>query len=168
LFERRGYQIDEIRVIAALENGRRLLPFALTRLGALSTMRDSDAFRSLGALFKRVKNITKNVDARLGQTGPLEALRGPLREPAALALVDEFASRWPLMEAAIRQDRLSEAMQQLAGLYPAVDRFFTDVLVMVEDPTLRDGRLKLLTHLRNVVLQHIGDISEIASEEKAA
>jgi glycyl-tRNA synthetase beta subunit len=39
---------------------------------------------------------------------------------------------------------------------------------MAEDPKLREGRLKLLTHLRNAVLQHIGDISEIASEEKAA
>jgi glycyl-tRNA synthetase beta chain len=59
-------------------------------------------------------------------------------------------------------------MHHLAGVYPAVDRFFTDVLVMAEDPKLREGRLKLLTHLRNAVLQHIGDISEIASEEKAA
>jgi glycyl-tRNA synthetase beta chain len=168
LFERRGYRVDEIRVVAALENGRRVLPFALTRLGALSTMRDAEAFRSLASLFKRVKNITKDIATRAGDLGSLESLRAPLTEPAELALVDELASKWPVVEKALHEGRVSDAMHHLAGVYPAVDRFFTDVLVMAEDPKLREGRLKLLTHLRNAVLQHIGDISEIASEEKAA
>jgi len=60
------------------------------------------------------------------------------------------------------------AMQQLGSLYPSVDRFFTDVLVMADDPTLRQARLALLTRLRTPILQRIGDISEIATEEKTA
>ena len=57
-------------------------------------------------------------------------------------------------------------MQQLAALYPAVDRFFTEVLVMAEDQKLREARLELLVRLRSLVLNRIGDISEMASEEK--
>jgi glycyl-tRNA synthetase beta chain len=132
-------------------------------------MRDSDAFRSLASLFKRVKNITKSIPTDgLGYAVTFEQLRAPLREPAELALVDELRERWPAVESALQHDRLSDAMHQLAALYPAVDRFFTDVLVMAEDTGLREGRLRLLTHLRSLVLERIGDISEIAAEEKAA
>jgi glycyl-tRNA synthetase beta chain len=56
-------------------------------------------------------------------------------------------------------------MRELGSLYPPVDRFFTDVLVMAEDPQLRQARLALLTHLRSAVLRNIGDISEMAPEE---
>ena len=56
-------------------------------------------------------------------------------------------------------------MQQQSALYPAVDRFFTDVLVMAEDPRLREARLELLVRLRNLVLERIGDISEIAEDK---
>jgi len=143
------------------------LPFALARLDALSTMRDSDAFRSLASLFKRVKNITKNISAGngLGAGITFEQLRAPLREPAELALVDELRERWPAIERALQHDRPSDAMHQLSALYPAVDRFFTDVLVMAEDPQLREARLELLVRLRNLVLERIGDISEIAEDK---
>src|SRR5262249_13446688 len=136
LFERRGYRIDEIRTVAALEHGKNVLPFALARLAALSTMRDSDAFRSLAALFTRVKNLRKGVSGGLGEERPLAELKARLREPAELALVDQLIDRWPALESALKHDRLPEAMQQLATLYPAVDRFFTEVLVMAEDQKL--------------------------------
>jgi glycyl-tRNA synthetase beta chain len=60
-----------------------------------------------------------------------------------------------------------EAMQELASMSPAVDRFFTDVLVMADDPVLQAARLKLLTHLRTTVLEYFGDISEMAADEKS-
>jgi glycyl-tRNA synthetase beta chain len=165
LFERRGYQIDEIRTVAALQQ-RDQLPFVLARLEALSTMRDADAFRALASLFKRVKNITKGIAGRLGDETPLADLKARLREPAELALVDQLNDRWRVLESALQHNRLSEAMQQLAALYPAVDRFFTDVLVMTDDQKLREARLELLVRLRSLVLERIGDISEMAAEEK--
>ena len=45
-----------------------------------------------------------------------------------------------------------------------MDKFFVDVLVMVDDPELRRARLSIMAHLRNLVLS-IADISEIVSEE---
>jgi glycyl-tRNA synthetase beta chain len=167
LFERRDFRPDEIRVVAALDNGRRLLPFALARLDALSTMRDSESFRALGSLFKRVKNITKGISGGLGYGRPLSDLRSSLREPAELALVDQLDERWSKLEDALHHDQLSVAMHHLAELYPAVDRFFTDVLVMAEEPELRAARLELLVRLRTLVLERIGDISEMAADEKS-
>jgi glycyl-tRNA synthetase beta chain len=163
LFERRGYQADEIRVVAALDAGRRRLPLALERLGALSAMRSSESFRALAALFKRVKNITKGIDDR-GEE--LSAIRTALQEPSELALLDDLATRWPLIQAALSGGRSHDAMSALAALYPAVDRFFADVLVMADDAALRRARLALLARLRSAVLTEIGDISEMVPEEK--
>ena len=42
----------------------------------------------------------------------------------------------------------SRRCASLARSYPPVDRFFIDVLVMAEDPQLRQARLALLTHLQ--------------------
>jgi len=52
----------------------------------------------------------------------------------------------------------------IVGLRGPVDRFFTDVLVMAEDPQVRKDRLSLLTMLRDTITQ-IADISEMAAEE---
>jgi glycyl-tRNA synthetase beta chain len=48
----------------------------------------------------------------------------------------------------------------LAGLRGAVDRFFDEVMVMVEDPCLRANRLALLARLQTLFLQ-IADISRL-------
>jgi glycyl-tRNA synthetase beta chain len=55
-------------------------------------------------------------------------------------------------------------MRELGALSGPVDRFFIDVLVMAEDPAVRQARLALLTVLRGVILD-IADIAEIAPEE---
>jgi glycyl-tRNA synthetase beta subunit len=41
-------------------------------------------------------------------------------------------------------------------------------MVMADDASLRDARLSLLVRLRRAVMQKIGDISEIAPDEKQA
>jgi glycyl-tRNA synthetase beta chain len=125
-------------------------------------MRTSESFRALAALFKRVKNITKAVE---DEGDELSAIRRALKEPAELALIDEFSTTWPLIESALGRGRADDAMAALAALSPAVDRFFADVLVMAEEPALRRARLALLTRLRTVVLTHIGDISEVVADE---
>ena len=44
------------------------------------------------------------------------------------------------------QDYLS-GLNQLSGLRPVVDEFFDHVMVMAEDPRIRDNRLALLSTL---------------------
>ncbi len=40
-----------------------------------------------------------------------------------------------------------QGLEQLAELRPAVDQFFDDVMVMVEDETVKNNRLALLNQL---------------------
>ena len=60
--------------------------------------------------------------------------------------------------------RYGDAMREVAHLRQPVDQFFTDVLVMADDPDLRQARLTLLSTMRNAILQ-IADIAAIAPEE---
>ena len=55
----------------------------------------------------------------------------------------------------------TRALLEVAALRPAVDRFFTEVFVMVDDPALRQARLGLLAALRDTV-RAIADLSAIA------
>jgi glycyl-tRNA synthetase beta chain len=156
LFERRGFRADEGRAVK--EYWRQPLS-AFKRVEALARARQSKNFEALAVLFKRVKNITKEFDGEL-----TPARRALLVEPAETALLKEIDARFPAIEAAVAQEKYADAMRELGGLSLPVDRFFVDVLVMADDPAVREARLALLTALRRTIL-NIADIAEIAPEE---
>ncbi len=133
------------------------------KVSALPEFAASTAFKQLATTFKRVKNIAKELKI---EPQPMSSLREALREPAETALLREIELRTPkVVDASARRDFRS-ALAELASFGPTVDKFFTDVLVMAEDPVLRQARLSLLAHLRDVVLT-IADPSEIVAEEGA-
>lgn len=117
--------------------------------------------QALAAANKRVSNIL----AKQGGAA-LPALQATLlREPAEQALaaaVSELAQRvQPLFAAR----KYREGLEQLAALRAPVDRFFDEVLVMAEDPAVRDNRLALLAQLRALFLE-VADISLLAPAAK--
>jgi glycyl-tRNA synthetase beta chain len=163
LYEQRGAHGDEIRVIRA---GRwELNDTIAARLAEFKRVRSSSQFRALAALFKRVKNIAGAVsdDGR-----DLTALKRVLKEPAELALADAMIEREAVFARAVASRHFGEAIDRIAELYPFVDKFFTDVLVMTDDTGLREARLTLLARLYRSIRQNIGDISEMAPEAKQA
>jgi glycyl-tRNA synthetase beta chain len=157
LFERRGYRPDEARAVAAHWAQPHL---ALRRIDALQKSRASADFEALAILVKRINNITRGFQ----KTAAVAALGAGLTEPAERALADEFARRWPAIEAALDAARFADAMREVANLRAPVDRFFTDVMVMAEDPAVRDARLTLLATMRDAILR-IADIAQIAPDE---
>jgi glycyl-tRNA synthetase beta chain len=52
-------------------------------------------------------------------------------------------------------------LARLAGLRPAIDTFFDDVMVMTDDQSVRRNRLALLSDLRALFLD-IADISRLS------
>jgi glycyl-tRNA synthetase beta chain len=162
LLEKRGFKADEIRVVAALKRPWGSPRASLQRVEALAQVRSSADFQALATLFKRVKNITKGVE---DPARTIADIQSALKEPAELDLARQLAGRWPGITAALDDGEYVRAMQELSALSLPVDRFFTDVLVMADDPALRDARLALLTRLRSAVLEHIGDMAEMAPEE---
>jgi glycyl-tRNA synthetase beta chain len=157
LFERRDFKADEARAVTPHWAWPHL---ALKRIEAVQKSRASSEFEALAVLLKRVNNITKGFDATAG----MDELKPKLREPAEIALADELGRRWNSIETALSDARYGDAMREVAHLRQPVDRFFTDVLVMADDPALRQARLTLLSTMRNAILQ-IADIAAIAPEE---
>jgi glycyl-tRNA synthetase beta chain len=124
---------------------------------ALQAMRASDDFQALAVLFKRVKNIARELKEEV----PLD--RPALAEPAEQALLAELDARRPRVGQAAAAHDYKRALTEIAGLRAPIDRFFTDVFVMADEARLRTARLKLMAELRDLVLD-LADISEIVPQ----
>ena len=61
----------------------------------------------------------------------------------------------------LEQHEYTAALGELAKLRGVVDRFFDDVLVMVEDKATKRNRLALLAELRALFLD-VADVSRLA------
>jgi glycyl-tRNA synthetase beta chain len=151
--EQRGAAIEVVR--GATASAADVRPLRARRLAAaLQAMRASEDFQALAVLFKRVKNIARELAA----PGALD--RSALTEPAERALVAELDARRPRIEEAARAADYRRAFVEIAAMRPVVDTFFVQVFVMAEDERLRFARLTLMAELRDLILD-LADISEI-------
>jgi glycyl-tRNA synthetase beta chain len=150
--EQRGFAAEVVR---AATPGGDVSPLRARRVAeAIQRMRASEDFQGLAVLFKRVKNIAKE----LRDSAPLE--RDALTEPAERALVEQLDRCRPRIQEAVARNDYRAAFIDIAGLRAAVDQFFTEVFVMAEDARVRRARLTLMAELRDLIL-HLADISEI-------
>ena len=97
----------------------------------------------------------------------LEELKARLREPAELALADAVIKRGPAIERALAEARYGDVMNEIVTFREPVDRFFTEVMVMVDDRDLRDARLAILVRLKTQILQ-FADPSAVVQDERQA
>ncbi len=152
--EQRGYPGEIARAATSSPDVR---PLRARRVAeALSGMRASEDFQALAVLFKRVKNISRE----LPEAAALD--RSALTEPAETALLAELDARRPRIGQAAAAADYKRAFIEISGLRGPVDRFFTDVFVMADDARLRTARLALMAELRDLILD-LADISEIVS-----
>lgn len=147
----RGYPPDEVEAVLgarepdALDDPRE----CLERLRALHRVRAEvpEDFEHLAVAFKRAKNI-------VGQESP---------GPADPALFEKEAEK-DLFDVVRRLEHINGGydarLRSLATLRGPVDRFFTDVLVMAEDPRIRANRLGLLQPAL-ALFYRIADISKL-------
>jgi glycyl-tRNA synthetase beta chain len=156
VLEQRGFPITVVRGATAVQTD--IAPLRARRIAAaLQAMRTSDDFQALAVLFKRVKNIAREL------TGRASLERDVLTEEAERALLAEVDARRPKIAEASRAADYRRAFVELAALRPAVDTFFNNVFVMVDDERLRTARLTLMADLRDLVLD-LADISEIVPQ----
>ena len=113
------------------------------RIRALDTFAVSDNVKNLLASAKRIRNILKKNGERDGavQTALLQ-------EPAEQALWQAWQDKQPAFEQALAAGDYRAALEPLATLGAPLDAFFTDVMVMSDDPALQQNRLTLLTTLQ--------------------
>ena len=86
---------------------------------------------------------------------------------AEVALAGELDRRRPVIQSLLADGaNYRRALAEAAGFGPAVDRFFTDVFVMVDDQALRRARLRLMKRLERLILS-LADISEIVLQTES-
>src|SRR6266511_4415117 len=159
VLEQRGFDVRNVRAVTA-GDVRQLRPLhARRKLEVLPEFTESAEFKQLAILFKRVRNIAKNFDGDRGA-----ATAGLLHELTEKDLVNELEQRTPVIESAVRSGQgYRAAFAEASRFGPTVARFFDDVLVMAEDPQLREARLALMKRLEELIL-HLADISEMVPE----
>jgi glycyl-tRNA synthetase beta chain len=161
LRDRRGFAYDEIN--AAFAAGADDLVDAVERVAAVQAIRNTKNFPPLAAAFKRIRNILEK-SAVAGDKSQLTVKPDLLREPAEREL---YAAVQKIREESTRKKRERKyraALETISGLHPAVDQFFDEVLVMVEEEPLRKNRIALLgTLLRE--FSTIADFSELGGED---
>ena len=147
-----GFSNDEIS--AVIQSGAtRPLDFD-RRLKAVAKFRRAPAAANLAAANKRIRNILRKVDQQVPLKINDQLFEHQAEHDLSAALVHVSTEVSPLIE---RTD-YAGALQLLSALSAPVDRFFDNVMVMAEDPALRNNRLALLNQLATLFLA-IADIS---------
>jgi glycyl-tRNA synthetase beta chain len=166
LREKHGFAYDEVN--AALAAGGDDLVDATARVEALKAIRGTRNFTPLAAAFKRIRKILEKAQPLLAKSGlRMSAVRPELfREKSERELYEVSQAIGEKARAFKNEARYREALEVIAGLRPAVDRFFDDVLVMAEEEDLRVNRLSLLSTLLKE-FSTIADFSEMVSEDAA-
>ena len=157
MLEQRGYDPRNVRAVTHGEVHAISPLIARRKLEVLPEFTSSADFTQLATAFKRVRNIARELPA-----GASEDL-SPLSEAAEVSLRGELEQRQRAIDAAIAAGDYRRGFAEAAKFGPAVDRFFTDVFVMVDDQTLRTARLALMKRLESTILK-LADISEIVAE----
>ena len=127
------------------------------RLAAVQTFARLDQAESLAAANKRIANILR----KAGDPAGLAVAEKRLELDAEKSLHNALANAREKVAPMLEQRRYAETLNELADLREPVDRFFDDVMVMVDDETLRDNRLALLGELRALFLD-VADISRLS------
>ena len=126
------------------------------RVHAVQAFADDPEVKSLIAANKRAANLLEQAGER--DHGEIDADRFNIdAEKTLFAEVVEVESA---LEALLQARDYPAVLTRLAALRPALDRFFDDVMVMVEDEALKRNRLALLQRLRSLFLR-IADVARL-------
>jgi glycyl-tRNA synthetase beta chain len=129
-----------------------------SRVTAVSEFLREDAAVALAAANKRISNILKKNEQVFG----FQIQEDLLELEAEEGLFHQLTSLEQIALGDFNGGEYLAGLEALAGLRPYVDRFFDDVMVMVDDEKVRLNRLALLQKLANNFMR-VADFSYIQS-----
>jgi glycyl-tRNA synthetase beta chain len=129
------------------------------KIASLKSASSQDSFPVLAGAFKRVMNIIRDHRAAA------EIDEALLQAEAEKILFSTYKEVYITAEPLIEKRQYEEAMQVILKMKEPVDRFFDDVMVLVEDEKLKNNRLALLNSIAALFLR-IGDFSKMYAVAK--
>lgn len=155
LLREAGHAQDVVDAVLSLNPTR--IDLVVPKLEAVVAFQQLPEAAALAAANKRIVNILKKTEVAPGE--PDMAL---LVEDAEKALFHAIVEVAPLARSHFQNEAYTEALRVLAGLRSAVDRFFDEVMVMADEPLVRQNRLALLGQLAGLMNQ-VADISRLSA-----
>jgi glycyl-tRNA synthetase beta chain len=149
------FEAGEIEAVVSQNPTR--IDLVIPRLEAVREFGRLPEAAALASANKRIQNILKKTDAPSGSADL--ALMQEAAERDLLAVVNQLA---PQVTALLQNEDYTGALTQLAGARQAVDSFFDSVMVMADEPLIRNNRLTLLKSLGDLMNQ-VADISKLAA-----
>lgn len=149
----RDFSPDEIEAVLCQKPAR--IDLVLPRLSAVRAFRRLPDAAALAAANKRIQNILKKT-ASLNATIQADLLQ----EDAEHRLHEVLQRLEPQVEKGMQEQDYTATLTLLASARTAVDEFFDQVMVMAEDPAIRDNRLALLKRLGSLMNQ-VADLSRL-------
>ncbi len=149
-----GFNYDEIE--AGITDDISDIYDSYLRISAIHEARSSDDFANLAVAFKRIKNILK------GQNGR-SIVPGTFREDAEKELYALYEKNQKTFNDKLAARAYQDCVAILTSFRKAVDHFFDKVMVMDEDPAVRDNRIALLSHIDSLFNRFI-DFEKIVVE----
>ena len=169
-----GHGQDAVEAVLALKPSR--IDLVVPKLEAVREFVTLPEATALAAANKRIINILKKAEpdaARLRFTGHAPSVQISAHVESDVLLLQENAEKQlfeqmnriaPLVRSHFDGEDYTQALKALAGLRAAVDTFFDEVMVNVDEPLTRQNRLALLGQLAGLMNQ-VADISKLAVEK---
>ena len=158
-YKEEGYAAEIYLSVVPLNLGNPLdIDGRVNAVASFSLLPEAD---DLAAANKRVSNI---ISKQLGGKSPAPLDVNLLIEPAEKTLAESINRLESLSVPLLDNRDYSAVLKHLATLRDPIDAFFNDVMVMVDDQSLRDNRLSLLSKLRSLFI-NVADISQMASSK---
>ncbi|MBL0707872.1 MAG: glycine--tRNA ligase subunit beta [Sulfurimonas sp.] len=146
------YKVNPSVVEAVLASKERELVAISQKIEALDAIVNSEGFSEAFSTFKRVANITKDIDLTQDLLIDVKVFKAKAEEN----LYERYTK-----VSSLKYDSYEEELDALLGLKPELDKFFDEVMVNVEDKKLKNNRMSLVASIYKSIL-NIADIKEVS------
>lgn len=149
-----NYPYDVVNSIMHSDNFLTDLYVLKEKAKIIADYKSKDEFINLITGYKRVANITKNVETVKGFD------TNKFKQDEEKALYEAYRLCEENIRHLIQKNNFDAALTEFLKLREPIDKYFDNVMVMDKDPELKENKLGMLTHIRTLFL-HFADFSEI-------
>ena len=146
------FKVNTSVIEAVLSSGEREVLALSAKISALDSMVNSQGFSESFSTFKRVSNITKDIDLTKNMLVDSKLFE----EDAEKVLYERY-----IKVTSINYNSYEKELDALLGLKPELDSFFKDVMVNAQDESIKNNRKSLIASIYKSILK-IADIKVVS------
>ena len=156
VFGEAGYRFDEVKAVREFFLAGGDLLDCRARVKDVNALRSHPDFAGIAMAFKRAKNILRQAKAPLSGA-PDEGVFEKDEERALYGAIQAMSGR---LQAHVANRDYAKGLSELLSIKASLDNFFEKVMVMAEDPKVRENRLNLVKSLVSLV-EGVADLSQL-------